>query len=597
MKKWLIALAAVVSLPVVAGALLWLFRNPLADYALTRGAEALVGAEVSVEGVKAGPFSLELAWERLVVADARDPWKNLVETGPGRLTLAGPPLLKGCLKVESLTTGGVVVGGARRMKARVTDPSSVAGTPSDRLSLWLRRQLEEEAKELPGLAMVDRGSPETVRGVMGAVSFQTPAQVDRARADMQARSARWQWHLRGRDYKKRLTAIAEALEGEDPAAAETMEVLSAMAERGQGLKKELEILGDELAKEKATAEAELSRLGRWTAAYPGWVARDVEAARGMVRPGEPGLQDLGETLFSYHLARLTVPAVEGLESLGALVCALKEDEGLKAAGPCPKLWIDRAGVAMDMGAFSMSGTAEGLSSHRPQGEGALTFDLEGEALSESGQLKVTGRAGCPGDACDQGGIIHAQGVPAEEVILAPGVHLTQGVADVRMAYRMLGQEARVETLVTLTGATVTGDGGGLGWLRQALEESLARVPFLEVRAVMTFDGGQGRWELESNLDAYLAVRFDEAVARESERVAQGLKEEVERRLRRHGVLLEEELAVAQQRMMSPVAFLEESLGRETLAVDRFLAGVEKERAKRQQEIEEKGMDALMKWKY
>ncbi|VVS92256.1 hypothetical protein [Desulfoluna spongiiphila] len=599
MKKWLIGIAAVLGLPLVAVALLWVCRNPIITYGLTHSAEALVGAEVSLEGVKAGPFGLTLAWERLVVADPDNPWKNVVETGSCRLTLAGPPLLKGCVVVESLTANEVSVGKGRRVKARSVDSSPRPESTPESLSLWLRRKLETDAKELPALSLGDRGSPEIVREVMAGVDFQTPGLVDRARADIKARVTRWQWRLRAHDYKGPLRAVGEALAGEDPTKAESTEALAALSEKGEGLKRDLKRMKGELRAERGAAEAEVAHLRRWASSYRGWVAQDVKGAVALVHTKAPDLQDVGGTLFSYHQAEMLIPMVARLESLGALICALQEDgaESGEPPRPWPRLWVRHADLEINAGSYLLQGTVTGLSSRESKTGDPFTFHLQGEPSLQAGNMEVKGDVSCRADVYRQGVTVRAGGIPQGEMVLAPGVHLTGGEVDVTVAYRARGEEVRVESLLAVTGGEVTGDGGEFRWFQQALKGALGRVPALEVESVVTFVGGEGRWDLVSNVDAYLAIRFDEAVARETKRLTQGLKAEVERHLSRHGMVLEEELAVAEQRILSPLEFLEESLRREELAVDRFLAGVDKERAKRQQVIEEKGMDALMKWKY
>jgi len=154
----------------------------------------------------------------------------------------------------------------------------------------------------------------------------------------------------------------------------------------------------------------------------------------------------------------------------------------------------------------------------------------------------------------------------------------------------------MEAHLTVNGLAVTGGGDGLLWFQKALAGALKRVPALDVKSTMVFREGEGRWELISNLDAHLKVGFDDAVGRETASLKQGLITEVERRLRRYDDLLDEELDLGQAMLIVPLETLEHDLRRQEVALKDFAVAVKAERRKRQQVIEEKGMDAVMKLK-
>lgn len=595
-KKWVLGL---VVLPVIVGAVLWVFRNPIATSGLERCGEALVGAEVSVKGVRVGPVSLDLAWEGLTIADARDPWKNLLETGPGRLRLAGPPLLHGCVVVESLTAEEVAVGGGRLVEARVRAGVSHDENQNELLSRWLRQRLESGAQRLPGLELEDGGSPERVHEVMGAVALRTPDRVGQARSVIQRRVARWRLRFRGHDFQRRIRAIGEALEAEESLRDESSEALAEMLAKAQGLRVELEGLKRAVRTERGAAAAEVARLNRWQAAYRRWVTEDAEGAVALAHLDARGLQKVAEALFSHPLGGVMIPLIETLENLNALACGVEEapEPAGAAPRPWPRLWVKRAVVGVVSGDVRLHGRVTGFSSHQAKAGEPLRFFLEGEAAVGAGQLGANGEISCPDGACRHTGELRAEGVPCGAVALAPGISLAGGMADLQASYRFDGSTSRVASQVTVAGLKVAGEGGGAPWFRQALGEALGRVPALELRSTMALGEGQGRWDLASNLDAYLAVRFDEAVARETARLKQGVQTEVKRRLRGDGMVLGEDLAMAQQALLAPLDALEHDLRREEQALRRFVAGVKKERRKRQKIIEEKGMEALMRMKF
>ncbi|WP_300674478.1 hypothetical protein [Desulfoluna sp.] len=595
MKKWLFGLLL---LPVLAVAVLWVFRNPIVTYGLQRGGEALVGAEVWVEGLEVGPFSLDLAWERLAVADARDPWKNLVETGPCRLRLDGPPLLDGCFVVESLTAKGVVVGAARRVKARVIEGPKRSEQRPERLSLWLQRRLEAGTARFSGFQVEDGGSRDKVFEVMGAADLQTPMHVAMAQATLQKRAAGWKHRLVGRDFQRRIKAISEALKAEDVKGAEGLETLTEMREQAEGLQGELALLKGEIQAERGAVAAEVTRLKQWQGAFQGWAKQDMERAVVMAHLESQGLKRVAETLFSHLLGAKLGPIASQFEGLTALCQGVEEAsdrEGQRAEFlPWPRLWVKKAVVEVGAGAVRLKGTVTDFSSHHETVGEPFRYILEGSADGDAGHLVVSGEVSCLGGVCRQEGVLRVDEVLFKEVKLAPGIQLTGGDATFQATYLVEEDSPRMISRLNVRGLRVAGEGADLHWLQQALKGSLRRVPGLELQSKMLFQKGEGRWDLSSNVDAYLKVSFDEAVGRETARLKQGVRREVERRLRRYGNLLDEEIGIAQRGLLASMAPLGNELKQAELLLQAFVEAVEKERLKRQQALNEQRMKSMMK---
>ncbi|BCS97469.1 hypothetical protein DSLASN_31010 [Desulfoluna limicola] len=600
MKRGMVRITGFFILLIVGVATLWFFRNPAATLVLQKSGETLMGAEVSVEGLDVGPVSLDLAWERLDIADAKDPWKNLVETGPGRLTFAWAPLLKGCFVVESLTAEGVVVGGDRLVKARAVGGSGDVGKTSASLSRWLQTRLESRAERLPVLQVEDGANRDRVLALIRDEGLDTPLRVAQAQETIRSRVAGWKQRIRNRGFEYRAKAIGDTLDAMNYKKAETQEELTEMLAKARTLTRELDSLRLEIRQERSEAASEVARLRTWKGAFRGWVEEDKKRLSSMAHLDTRGLKDVADTLFSHRLGAVMVPMIRRFETLRALGYGVEEGqdtpEPMSEAQPWPRLWVKKAVVRVASGDLRLNGVVTDFSSNQVKAGEPLRFLLEGVPSPGAGHLVVSGDVNCLNGGCRQQVEMQVEDVPLDEVILAPGVQLAGGVADFQATYRLEGDTTQMDATLAVNGLVVTGGGDGLLWFRTALAGALKRVPALDVKSKMTFQDGEGRWELFSNLDAHLKLGFDDAVDRETATLKQGLMAEVERRLRRYDDLLDEELDIGQAVLLVPLETLEYDLGRQEAALKAFVVAVKAERRKRQQAIEEKGMDAVMKLK-
>lgn len=599
-KKVMVGITGLFFLLIFGVVALWLFRNPVATIVFQKSGEALMGGEVSVEGLNVGPFSLNLEWERLDIADAKDPWKNLVETGAGRLTFAWAPLLKGCFVVDSLTAEGLVVGGDRLVKARMVGGSVDKGKRPESLSGWLQKRLDSHAEMLPVLQVEDGASRDRVFALIRDEGLNTPDRVAQAQEIIRGRVAARKQRISQQGFDYRVKTVGDSLGAMNYKKAKTQEELTEMLANARELRNKLETLKLEIRKERGAAASDVARLRNWKGEFRHWVKEDTKRLTSVAHLDSQGLQDVADTLFSHRLGALMVPMIRRLETLNALGYGIEEfqdtTETMPAGPSWPRLWVKKAVVGVVLGDLQLNGVVTNFSSNQVKTGEPLRFLLEGVPSPGAGHLVVSGGVNCLNGGCRQQVEMHVEDVPQDDVVLAPGVRLAGGVADFETTYRLEGDTTLMEAHLTVNGLAVTGGGDGLLWFQKALAGALKRVPALDVKSTMVFREGEGRWELISNLDAHLKVGFDDAVGRETASLKQGLITEVERRLRRYDDLLDEELDLGQAMLIVPLETLEHDLRRQEVALKDFAVAVKAERRKRQQVIEEKGMDAVMKLK-
>lgn len=98
---------------VILGTITYLFIDQWVEAGLEAAGEAIVGAKVEIDDLRLSLSPIAIEFARVQVADPRDPWKNLFETGRVRAALDFGQLLRGKYIVETAEVNELILGTKR----------------------------------------------------------------------------------------------------------------------------------------------------------------------------------------------------------------------------------------------------------------------------------------------------------------------------------------------------------------------------------------------------------------------------------------------------------------------------------------------------
>jgi uncharacterized protein (TIGR03545 family) len=97
--KGFIALALIVAAWILVTAL---FLDRWIESGLEAAGEAAVGAKVEIDGLDFRFSDLSIQWRRLQAADARQPMRNLLETGPAAFKMSPAALFRKRIVIDEM---------------------------------------------------------------------------------------------------------------------------------------------------------------------------------------------------------------------------------------------------------------------------------------------------------------------------------------------------------------------------------------------------------------------------------------------------------------------------------------------------------------
>ncbi len=207
-----------VLVPVLAAFIVtYLFIDRWVEHGLESMGERIVGAKVEIDNVTLSLSPLAIQFSRLQVANPRDPWSNIFETGRVRFALNMNQLLRTKFIVETIEVNDLVLGtkrisdGSLGVQKQQQAISSSAGTAVETPSLTSEAETLRVSKELkpPVLDLVRIKRELNLDSLLHARNFQTFRLLDSLKSGIANSGAAWEKSKLELENSKRQLADAE----------------------------------------------------------------------------------------------------------------------------------------------------------------------------------------------------------------------------------------------------------------------------------------------------------------------------------------------------------------------------------------------------
>ncbi|HEX9829511.1 MAG TPA: TIGR03545 family protein, partial [Bacteroidota bacterium] len=98
---------------VVLGVVTYLFIDSWVESGMEAAGEAVIGAKVEIDGLALTLSPIAFEFQRMQVANPKDPWKNIIETGKVRAALDFGQLIRGKFIIETVEVNELILGTQR----------------------------------------------------------------------------------------------------------------------------------------------------------------------------------------------------------------------------------------------------------------------------------------------------------------------------------------------------------------------------------------------------------------------------------------------------------------------------------------------------
>ena len=245
---------------------LYLFIDRWVEAGLEAGGEAITGAKVEIDHCSVSLSPIAIQWQKLQVANARDPWKNVFETGKVRFALNFGQLLRGKFIIETMEVNDLILGTKRTTdgslpkhedKAPATQSPEAGGT----FTASAQQALNKTVEQTPVFSLDRLRKGFNPDSLIRSLDLQTLKVIDTLRRQVATGSQ--QWDAAQSDFessKKRLSDIETNIKAINPSALKGVDNITAAITTVQNSVKSVNEISQTLNDRKASIEAGVGKL-------------------------------------------------------------------------------------------------------------------------------------------------------------------------------------------------------------------------------------------------------------------------------------------------------------------------------------------------
>jgi uncharacterized protein (TIGR03545 family) len=294
-------------------AVVYFFIDGWVESGLEYAGEKAAGARVEIDRLHITLFPLGMSWKRMQVADARDPWRNLFETGTVRFALDAGQLLRGKYIVETMEINQMILGTRRTTDGSIPQAEQAAtagaGGGSDFAGLAkdaLDKGVEKTPLTDPALFKAGLNTDSLIR----VLNIRTLPHLDSLKR--RATEASQQWDAASREFeasKAKLADIETGIKSINVNQLKSVEAITAAISTVDNSVKGVKDISTTFSERKASIESDVTDLTRRLKETEGVAADDFARLKAMAHL--PNLNTAG-------IARMLV----GEEMYGRAITAL-----------------------------------------------------------------------------------------------------------------------------------------------------------------------------------------------------------------------------------------------------------------------------------
>jgi uncharacterized protein (TIGR03545 family) len=271
--KGFIALALIVAAWILVTAL---FLDRWIESGLEAAGEAAVGAKVEIDGLDFRFSDLSIQWRRLQAADARQPMRNLLETGPAAFKMSPAALFRKRIVIDEMALEEVRSGTPRTTSGALPKKSPKPKTGKPDFLDKIKARLKNEVEAMP----VMKFDPDAFKkklnldSLIAIAGIRTPGKVDSLKQDATLAVARWDGIVKTFHPDEDLKKIQSDFQGLEPQKIKTVPEALALVDKARSSQKALAAISDTFNVRQKAIRADVGRITSYAAQVDDWIRED-----------------------------------------------------------------------------------------------------------------------------------------------------------------------------------------------------------------------------------------------------------------------------------------------------------------------------------
>jgi uncharacterized protein (TIGR03545 family) len=288
--------------PIVAlCVIVYLFVDSWVESGLESAGEALVGAKVEIDNLHLSLSPIAIQFSRLQVANSRDPWKNVFETGKARFSLDFGQLLRGKYIIETMEVNNVILATKRTTDGSLPKPPP----PSNRQTsvvAELSSMLGNEAQKAPVFDLNKIRKELKIDSLLNIQNLRTIQYIDTLKSRVRDASQQWQATLSDVEKsKQRLTEVQASINAINVNELKTVQNITAALNNVNNAYRGINDINETFKNRQTAVTTQINRLTASVNAIDGYVRSDYEMVRRLARVPDLSTQGLAKLLLGREI--------------------------------------------------------------------------------------------------------------------------------------------------------------------------------------------------------------------------------------------------------------------------------------------------------
>ena len=336
----------------------YLFVDRWVTSGLESAGEAVVGAKVEIDNLHLSLSPIAIQFSRMRVANPRDPWKNIFETGTVRFSLDFGQLLRGKYIVETMEVNHLILGTKRTTDGSLPKPPAKPAEKPPAVA-ELTSTLTHEAQKAPVFDLNQIRKELKIDGLLNVQNLRTVQYIDTLKLRVQNASQQWQVTLNDVEKsKQRLAEVQKSVNTINLNELKTIQDFTAALNNANNAYKGINEINETFKSRRATVTSQLDQLSASVNAIDNYARADYEMVRRLARIpdlstqgltklllGREILQRVGTYLSWVDFARTTIPKYSSKPENGQPPRFKGQNIPFPVEQAYPKWWVKKVAIS------------------------------------------------------------------------------------------------------------------------------------------------------------------------------------------------------------------------------------------------------------
>ena len=346
-------------IPVVAlCVVVYLFVDRWVESGLEAAGEAIVGARVEIDNLHLSLSPIAIQFTRLQVANSKDPWKNLFETGKVQFSLNFGQLLRGKYIIETMEVNNLILGTKRTTDGSLPKPPPPPPSHTSAVA-ELTSTLGNEAQKAPVFDLNKIRGELKIDGLLNTQNLRTVQYIDTLKLQVRDASQQWQTTLNDVEKsKQRLADVQASINAVNFNELKTVQSITATLNNVNNAYKGINDINETFKNRRAAVTSQLDRLTTSVNAIDSYARSDYEMVRRLARVPDLSTQGIAKLLLGREIlqkvstylswiefARTTVPKYTSKPENESPPRFKGQDIHFPVDRAYPKWWIKKIAIS------------------------------------------------------------------------------------------------------------------------------------------------------------------------------------------------------------------------------------------------------------